>query len=173
MIRHLDLFSGIGGFALAAEAVWGQGGVQHTFVEYDPFCRAVLKKHWPKAEIHGDIREFIADANESRRGETLCGEQTPGRKSHSDKQSGDAPDSHGPGRQRSENEGRRERHSAGGTWDQEWFTVATRLCTVDDGLPGGLVRPRGWRNAALKGAGNAIVPQVATEIMRAIKSVDL
>lgn len=30
-------------------------------------------------------------------------------------------------------------------------------------------RPRGWRNAALKGAGNAIVPQVAIQILQAIK----
>lgn len=58
-------------------------------------------------------------------------------------------------------------------WNQNWIEVATRLCTVDDGLPNGLARPRGWRNAALKGAGNAIVPQVAAEIMRAIKQVDL
>ncbi len=57
-------------------------------------------------------------------------------------------------------------------WQQDWTEVAARLCTVDDGLPNGLARPRGWRNAALKGAGNAIVPHVAAEIMRAIKAVD-
>ncbi len=55
-------------------------------------------------------------------------------------------------------------------WNQNWHEVATELCTVDDGLPNGLARPRGWRNAALKGAGNAIVPQIAIEIMRAIKN---
>jgi hypothetical protein len=33
---------------------------------------------------------------------------------------------------------------------------------------GGMPSPRGWRNAALKGAGNAIVPQIAEEIMRCI-----
>ncbi len=58
------------------------------------------------------------------------------------------------------------------SWNQNWPEVAARLCTMDDGLPNGLARPRGWRNAALKGAGNAIVPQVAAEIMRAIKEVD-
>lgn len=57
-------------------------------------------------------------------------------------------------------------------WEENWSSVATRLCTLDDGLPGGLARPRGWRNAALKGAGNAIVPQVAAEIMTVIKQVD-
>lgn len=59
-MRHLDLFSGIGGFALATEMVWDN--VEHEFVEHDPFCQAVLKKHWPAAPIHGDIREFVADS---------------------------------------------------------------------------------------------------------------
>jgi len=53
-MKHLDLFSGIGGFALAADWVWGD--VEHTFVEIDPFCQKVLLKHWPKARIYGDIR---------------------------------------------------------------------------------------------------------------------
>lgn len=58
------------------------------------------------------------------------------------------------------------------SWNANWLEVATRLCTLDDGLPRGLARPKGWRNAALKGAGNAIVPQVAAEIMQAIKLCD-
>lgn len=57
---HLDLFSGIGGFALATEMVWRD--VEHVFVEYDPYCQKILRKHWSKAEIHGDIREFVAEA---------------------------------------------------------------------------------------------------------------
>jgi hypothetical protein len=40
---------------------------------------------------------------------------------------------------------------------------------VDDGLPSGIPRPRGWRNASLKAYGNAIVPQVAEQIFRTIK----
>jgi DNA (cytosine-5)-methyltransferase 1 len=63
-IQHLDLFSGIGGFALAADQVFGN--VQHTFVEYDPFCQAILKKHWPEAKINGDIKQFIADTKSQR-----------------------------------------------------------------------------------------------------------
>lgn len=51
-----------------------------------------------------------------------------------------------------------------------WPAAAAELCPVDDGLPGGLVRPRGWRADAFKGAGNAIVPQVAAQILQAIKS---
>ena len=62
--------------------------------------------------------------------------------------------------------------SGNGDWNQNWLEVAARLCTVDDGLPNGLARPRGWRNAALKGASNAIVPQVAAEIFKAIKLCD-
>ena len=67
-------------------------------------------------------------------------------------------------------DGLRDRKNEG--WDKNWLAVATRLCTVDDGLPGGLVRPRGWRNAALKGAGNAWVPQVAIEILKGIKEIE-
>jgi hypothetical protein len=59
-----------------------------------------------------------------------------------------------------------------GNMDGRLPQVAASLCTLDDGLPSGLVRPRGWRNAALKAAGNAIVPEVAEELMRIIKAVD-
>ena len=54
---HLDLFSGIGGFALAADRIYGKN-TKHIFVENDPFCQAVLKKHWPNSKIYGDIRTF-------------------------------------------------------------------------------------------------------------------
>ena len=54
-------------------------------------------------------------------------------------------------------------------WSEDWTTVAAEFCTLYDGLPNGLSRPKGWRNAALKGAGNAIVPQIAIEIMKSIK----
>ncbi|MEN6422471.1 MAG: DNA cytosine methyltransferase [Smithella sp.] len=53
-------------------------------------------------------------------------------------------------------------------WKEPWLEVATRTCTLDDGLPTGLVRPKGWRVNSLKALGNAIVPQVAFEIMKAI-----
>lgn len=56
-------------------------------------------------------------------------------------------------------------------WNEHWLEVATRLCVMDDGLSSGLARPRGWRNAALKGAGNAWVPQVAIEILQRIKEI--
>ena len=55
-MRHLDLFSGIGGFAHAAQQVWGKEYECVGFCEIDPFCQAVLKKHWKGATIYGDIR---------------------------------------------------------------------------------------------------------------------
>lgn len=59
------------------------------------------------------------------------------------------------------------------SWDQNRLEVATRLCGVDDGLPAELDRFKltkaGHRVERLKSLGNAIVPQVAIEIMRAIK----
>jgi DNA (cytosine-5)-methyltransferase 1 len=48
-------------------------------------------------------------------------------------------------------------------WHEPWLEAATRLCRVDDGLPRQVDRVD-----RLKALGNAIVPQVAAEIMRAI-----
>ncbi len=54
-LTHLDLFSGIGGFSLAAEAC---GFRTILFCEIDEFCQRVLKKHWPKTPIIPDIRDI-------------------------------------------------------------------------------------------------------------------
>lgn len=52
---HIDLFSGIGGFALAAR--WA--GIKTVqFVEIDPFCRKVLQKNFKGVPIHDDIKTF-------------------------------------------------------------------------------------------------------------------
>lgn len=61
-MNHLDLFSGIGGFALAAQRVWGKEHNIVAFCEIDPFCQRVLKKHWPDTEIIDDIRKLTADS---------------------------------------------------------------------------------------------------------------
>lgn len=58
-MKHVDLFSGIGGFSLAVD--WAFEEVEHIFCEIDPFCQKILKKHWPKAQIHDDIKQFKAD----------------------------------------------------------------------------------------------------------------
>lgn len=80
-VKHLDLFSGIGGFALAADQVWDK--VEHTFVEIDPFCRAVLKKHWPNSYIHGDIKTFTNTTSERRQGEGFISKGQPGQSNRS------------------------------------------------------------------------------------------
>src|SRR5664280_2730323 len=55
-MNHLDLFSGIGGFALAAQTVWGSDYHCVGFCEIDPFCQQVLRKNFEGANIYGDIR---------------------------------------------------------------------------------------------------------------------
>ena len=61
-------------------------------------------------------------------------------------------------------------------WGQDWFEVATRLCGMDDGLPArvdGLELSKSrHRIERLKALGNSIVPQVAIEIFKAIKSAE-
>ena len=55
--RHLDLFSGIGGFALAAEAAgWNTVG----FAEVDDYASRVLKRHWPDVPNFRDVRNVPA-----------------------------------------------------------------------------------------------------------------
>ena len=52
MLQHASLFSGIGGFDLAAE--WaGWTNVFHC--EINPFGQKILKHYWPKAISYGDI----------------------------------------------------------------------------------------------------------------------
>lgn len=71
---------------------------------------------------------------------------------------------------RGQNQGRSRRD-----WNQDWREVATSTCNarMDDGLPrevdGISYSFAKWRNESIKAYGNAIVPQVAMEIFRAIK----
>jgi len=54
LVVHLDLFSGIGGFALAAQMV---GGIKTAaFCEIDPWARQVLAKNFPGVPIHDDVK---------------------------------------------------------------------------------------------------------------------
>lgn len=66
-VHHIGLFEGIGGFSLAVDEVFGKENVHHTLVEWDGFCQNVLKKHWPQADLHGDIRIFASHANSKGR----------------------------------------------------------------------------------------------------------
>jgi len=317
-MRHLDLFSGIGGFALATEMAFPNEEVEHIFCDNEPFSQAILKKHWPNSYIHNDIKTLTNTRCEY--GRTGCSEATQGipcqwcrsaeeieRFGRVDLLTGGFPcqpfsaagrragtedsrhlwpemlrviretnptfvlgenvgglltwdgglvlemvitdleaagyeagafvipacavgaphrrdrvwiaahaigsDAGGASRQlRSTQESERlsewdevgqpsksdsfqDDTNAIGTglegkpedetegqrglahrawrderfnWKDNWPEVAAELCTLDDGLPNGLARPRGWRNAALKGAGNAIVPQVAAEVLKAM-----
>ena len=68
-MKHLDLFSGIGGFSLACQ--WA--GIETIgFVEIDKYCQKVLRKHWPDVPIVEDIRdvekikEIVANATGRR-----------------------------------------------------------------------------------------------------------
>ena len=54
MLKTLDLFSGIGGFAVGLEAT--NFFKTTCFVEQDPYCQAVLRHHWPEVPTLGDIK---------------------------------------------------------------------------------------------------------------------
>jgi DNA (cytosine-5)-methyltransferase 1 len=58
----------------------------------------------------------------------------------------------------------------------DWLAVATDLCRMDDGLPAWLdgreLTAKQHRVERIKSLGNAIVPQVAEEVLKAIKVAD-
>ena len=58
-MKVLDLFSGIGGFSRGLEAAGPFETI--AFVEYEPYCQAVLKHHWPRTKILGDIKNVKKD----------------------------------------------------------------------------------------------------------------
>jgi len=68
-VKHLDLFSGIGGFSLACDWL----GIETIcFCEIDKFCQKVLREHWPDVPIVEDvnnveeIRGIVENALKSR-----------------------------------------------------------------------------------------------------------
>ena len=55
-LKHLDLFSGIGGFSLGLEAT---GGFEtKAFCDIEKYPRQVLQKHWPHVKQYEDIKEL-------------------------------------------------------------------------------------------------------------------
>jgi DNA (cytosine-5)-methyltransferase 1 len=64
----IDTFSGIGGFSLAARWLGGIETVQ--FVEQEPYCQRILRKHWPTVPIHDDICTF---SPAPRSADIICG----------------------------------------------------------------------------------------------------
>ena len=67
-MRVLDLFSGIGGFSLGLERA---GMTTVAFCEIDPFCRKVLRKHWPNVPIFEDVRTLTNEQTGTV--ELVCG----------------------------------------------------------------------------------------------------
>lgn len=54
MMRHVDLCSGIGGFALGFE--WAGLSRPAMFCDIEPWPRKVLAKHWPDVPIEEDVK---------------------------------------------------------------------------------------------------------------------
>ena len=69
-MKIVDLFSGIGGFSYAAEKLVG-GFETIAFVEREPYCQKVLRKHWHNVPIFNDIRSF--DGKEFRDADIVVG----------------------------------------------------------------------------------------------------
>ena len=69
MLRLLDTFAGIGGFSYAAEHLVG-GYQTVAFVEREPFCQQILRKHWPNVPIHNDITTFTPERGSA---DVVCG----------------------------------------------------------------------------------------------------
>lgn len=53
--RHIDLFSGIGGFTLGFER---EGFEPVAFCEIDDGCRTVLGRHWPRVPAYRDVSDL-------------------------------------------------------------------------------------------------------------------
>lgn len=59
MMAHVDLCSGIGGFALGFE--WAELSKPVLFCDIEPWSRQILAKHWPDVPIADDVKELAND----------------------------------------------------------------------------------------------------------------
>lgn len=59
MRTHVDLCSGIGGFALGFE--WAGLSRPAMFCDIDPWCRKLIRKHWPDTPVATDVKELSND----------------------------------------------------------------------------------------------------------------
>jgi len=57
-VRILDLFSGIGGFSLAAQWIWGDDLEIVGFCEIEKYAQKVLQKNFPSVPIYEDITKL-------------------------------------------------------------------------------------------------------------------
>jgi len=60
LMKHVDLCSGIGGFALGFE--WAGLSKPALFCDIEPWSRKILAKHWPNVPIVEDVKELANDA---------------------------------------------------------------------------------------------------------------
>ena len=58
VVRLFDVCSGIGGMSLGLERA---GMTTVAFCEIDPFCRKILKKHWPDVPVFEDLKELASE----------------------------------------------------------------------------------------------------------------
>ena len=57
-MKHIDLFSGIGGFSLASKLVWGNEHEPVLFCEINKQCQSILCRHFPNVPILEDIKNY-------------------------------------------------------------------------------------------------------------------
>lgn len=67
-LRYLSLFTGIGGMDLGLDRA---GMTCCGQVEIDPYCRAVLARHWPDVRRMEDVRDVTAESFD--RPDLICG----------------------------------------------------------------------------------------------------
>lgn len=70
-LRILSLFSGYGGLDLGLERAGIGRTVAHA--EIDPWCREVLRRHWPDAVQFNDVREVTRGADGVAGVDLVCG----------------------------------------------------------------------------------------------------
>jgi len=58
-MRHVDICSGIGGFALGFQ--WAELSSPVLFCDIEPWSRKILAKHWPDVPIAEDVKELAND----------------------------------------------------------------------------------------------------------------
>jgi DNA (cytosine-5)-methyltransferase 1 len=62
-MQAISLFTGIGGFEIAFNQVFGDKGKVIQSVEIDPDAQSVLRSHFPDTPIHPDICTYNPDVN--------------------------------------------------------------------------------------------------------------